>query len=523
MAPEQAAGGGGPIGSAVDVYALGAILYEVLTGRPPFHGETPLDTLEQVRRQEPLAPSRLRLRLPRDLETICLKCLEKEPGKRYPSAGDLAGDLRRFLAGEPIRARPVTTWNRTVKWAKRRPAAAVLLILCVLLATVGFPGVTWLWLEKIAALKCKEKEHQRAEAGAAATLIALAHRDWLANDLDVARRHLDECPPEYRNERWHYLYRACHAEILNFSGLSGPANFIEALAWSPDNKRLALPGRDNSITLRDAASGQVLLTLTGHRDYVNHLVFSPTGEHLLSGARERLAPLMARQRRTTEIKRWDAVSGKELASSSVIDLPGEVALLPDGRLAVRISKEVKILDAFNSRELLRLTLDSLGQGVAFSPDNRYVVSTEHGGAVRVWNTDSGKPLQVHREPCKSIGKPAFGPDGLKVAWAITQQENVHYVKIWEWNARQELLTLVGHTARVNVLAFHRSGRFVASAGDDRTVMIWDTITGREALTLRGHTGSVLRLAFSPDGERLASADADGAVKVWETSLLSAGR
>jgi tetratricopeptide (TPR) repeat protein len=127
MAPEQAAGKVKEINPASEVYALGAVLYEMLTGRPPFKGESTTATLLQVLQEEPVAPSRFRARLPRDLETVCLKCLRKEPGKRYPTAQDLADDLERFLDGQPITARPVTLWERGLKWARRRPAVAALL------------------------------------------------------------------------------------------------------------------------------------------------------------------------------------------------------------------------------------------------------------------------------------------------------------------------------------------------------------------------------------------------------------
>ncbi len=131
MAPEQARGEGKRVGPATDVYALGSILYETVTGRPPFRGATPQETVQQLLTQDPVPPSRLQPQVPRDLETICLKCLEKEPGRRYSAAGALADDLRRFQAGEPIQARPTPRWERVAKWTRRRPGAA---------AVVGLSG-----------------------------------------------------------------------------------------------------------------------------------------------------------------------------------------------------------------------------------------------------------------------------------------------------------------------------------------------------------------------------------------------
>jgi serine/threonine-protein kinase len=197
MAPEQAAGKSG-VTAVVDVYGLGAILYEALTGRPPFAAATVDATLGQVRQDEPVPPRRLQPTVPRDLETICLKCLRKEPGRRYASALALADDLRRFGAGEPVRARPVGTGERVVVWCRRNPGAAGLLAALVLVFLAGGAGVLWQWhrASSNAAAFRRERDAARQEKERAERHLRMVHNG--VDRLTRLGRDLLQRPRQYR-------------------------------------------------------------------------------------------------------------------------------------------------------------------------------------------------------------------------------------------------------------------------------------------------------------------------------------
>jgi WD40 repeat protein/tRNA A-37 threonylcarbamoyl transferase component Bud32 len=560
MAPEQAAGKGKEVGPAADVYALGAILYDCLTGRPPFKAATVLETLHQVLAEDPVPPRRLQPKTPRDLETVCLKCLDKDPRRRYGTALELAADLRRFLDGHPVRARAAGAGERAVKWARRRPAVAALLALVLAVTALGFAGVVWQWRRAEGARWDEADKAEALEASLYASRLALAEREWSANNLGRMGQLLDACPDGLRGWEWHCLRRLrdgtpptvlghggavvgvafspdgrllatadMHAagvklwdpltgrQVLTLPGHGGP---VESVAFSPDGKLLATGGREGDVKLWDPATGAEALRLEGHTGPAWRVAFSPDGHTLAAGCgAEPQAP--------GEVVLWDAATGRRLRSlTGHAGAVWSVAWHPDSnRLASGSEDEtVKVWDVRTGTELRSLTghTDWVA-GVAFSPDGRHLVSAGADRTVRVWDVATGHQLQTLRGHTGWVQRLAFSPDGRRLATASADRT----VKLWDVTAAREdrwheVVTLRSHDDMILALAFSPDGRFLASGGADETVRVWDGAplgesAGRELLVLTGHDGPVWGVDYALDGKTLASAGQDGTVRVWDAA------
>ncbi len=520
MAPEQARGQSKVVGPAADIYALGAILYELLTGRPPFQGVTPVDTVIQVLHHEPVPPRRLQPKLPRDLETICLKCLHKNPAARYPSAAALADDLRRFLDGRAVLARRVGPVGRLGRLCRRNPALAALGVGLLLAVAAAFTGVTWGYVSaesarrhELAARMNEARQRDQAELALYYSRIALAEREWLANNVARADSLLDRCrpvgeAPDRRGFEWYYLKRLCRSELLTIS--AHPGLHVRGVLFTPDGQHLlTAAGRPDYARLgveqgglaRWTTSGRSLGSLDGLPTQVMSLTQSRDGSRLLTLGSEQKASL------------WDLSSWRLLATYDAVSTDGitaRAAISPDGRkVAIPTNQGVELRLAGDGQLLDRLGGNRPVTWVVFHPTGNYLATAERSGTVRLWD------VTHHRQLWQLAAKPnalAFSTDGAQLA--IADQDTI---RICESETGRECGRLRGHNGTVRSLDWLPGSHHLATTSNDQTVRLWDADTGRELRVYRGHTAPVLCVACSPDGRHLASGDAAGLVKVWDTA------
>jgi WD40 repeat protein len=511
MAPEQARGQNA-LSTATDVYSLGAVLYEMLTGMPPFQAATPFATMTQVVEQPPVPPRTRKPGVDRDLETICLKCLEKDPQQRYGSAETLAEELERWLAGEPIQARPSSTWERGLKWARRRPALAALIVLAVLTPffVIAGLGVGLAGEQKAVELQNRALYLQR---------IALAKHEWSANEIDRAHQLLDECPPALRHWEWKYLDRLRRESVLTLEGTKRKtgaiAKRIESVAYSADAERMAAGGAAG-VRIWNAKTGRLLHQ---HEIAVHGVAFCPASGRL------------AEAREDKTIKVWDPVTGVE--SFTLRGHPTRVlaaAFSPDGNRLASVcwgiekrNSELRIWDGRTGKELVTQPFPKQQtlSGVSFDDKGKLllVVGSE---AVVLWDVAAGKEVAQMTSGGGLTRCAAFCPSAVRPETLGRIAIGVHNtIEIWDApGEKKPTLVLRGQQREVNSVAFRPDGDTLASSHHDGIVKLWDVRpgsfpTGHEIRTYRGHTDAVLSVTWNPDGTRIASGGADETVKVWD--------
>jgi WD40 repeat protein/tRNA A-37 threonylcarbamoyl transferase component Bud32/tetratricopeptide (TPR) repeat protein len=554
MSPEQASGEAHKVDGRSDIYSLGVILYLLLCGELPFRGN-PRMLVHQVRNDEPRPPRRLVDTIPRDLETICLKAMAKEPARRYATARDLAADLGRFLAGEPILARPVGRLTKLVLWARRNPrvaglSAAVYLLL-VALAAGGVTGFLRLRAARSEArdnvVRLNLQNGVRLVQGGALS----AALPWLVQSLKA------DAPNPEREA----IHRTRIASILRQSPrpiatwmLDGP---IHAAQFSPDGTRVLIAG-GAAARVFDVSTGEpVTPTLRPARSKDSAAAgcravgFSPDGARLLTTF-------------GSEARIWDARTGR--ATTPPLDHEQPVhwaAFSPDGKIvATCIGPRIHVRETGSGREIRppfshpdlvrhaafspdgRLLLASFGgpeKSVggawlwelapsirrpvhrfdheddvyhgAFSPDGGLIVTSGYDQTTRIWDSRTGKAVAM-RSHSSHVIESWFSPDGRR-----TLSVSGHEARIWNpRSAALEGLPL-GHRGDVLHAMYSRDGARVVTCGTDRLARVWDAGSGAQVVPPIAHNGDVTCASFSPDGRYLLTVGSDRSARVWD---LSAG-